>query len=983
MNFFFNLILLMNNYLSYTTFKNQYIKIYSTKILLNNDILPENIIIFTHQSRHFICDFTETQYEFNVYNNNNNKRIQIFEDQSLGIYASYASSNVVMYPFCVWKEVITEQIKNKFRQIQFLNTSTNIIIKLEPKNNNIEYELCYYINKSILDNLKNGKNINTNKRFIDSFFYKINKDNKDKNILVYFEKIMENIPLKINLKFNLKKKFLKDSIKLFNYQIENINWMRYIEKNISKNKNYIEYFYKPTYDIILTPEYSFTVYKETILPYKNYNIYNSLKYYGGILCDEMGLGKSLCMLYHLFSNEKKDETLLYNNFIEFNENKCNYFYKRGKFKGTHCIKECFSDLYCKEHNESIFIDKRSTKLKNIEEFNISNYILVNNNNRHKNNNYDDYDDYDDRNEIEGNIYKTNASLIICPNQLCDQWVREYYDKFIIKKRVILIVTSDQFNNLTFADILFADLIVISYNLLLNNCYKCNINNKIQMSTNENILKSRISNLNNFYFNTIVHDEFHEIEKMYKSKDILNRIKILQSKFKWNISGTPFANGVNSFLSAFELISNINVKEEIMIELIDKCQILYRRNTKKYIKNNESFVKNIINEQVKLLSFTNEERTIYDAHNKGDKTYDFLIQLCCHPEVIASDTKELIKNCKSLDEIQQVLLKYNKNKLNTLTNEINTITQEINNSELEFHQYIIYNNINMKTYKIGDNQEIDNFRVELGNSKRNLTNKKKQYDSVKRVYDYFEVSIKNIRNKQIETCPICLDESDISNLCITKCGHTFCWNCINELIEITHNYNNLKCPKCTQPIIKSEIYHVKKENIENIENIENTELNTLIQNIKSTKIGNIIYYINNELKDTDKCIIFSQYDLLLHKIGDILKKYKKNVNYCTGSVYQRKRSIMSFTKNNNDNIIMLSSENAASGINLTVANKIILVEPVYGDAQYRKDIEAQAIGRADRIGQKKEIDVIRFIIKDTIEEKLLNESNVKKTEILEL
>ena len=69
--------------------------------------------------------------------------------------------------------------------------------------------------------------------------------------------------------------------------------------------------------------------------------------------------------------------------------------------------------------------------------------------------------------------------------------------------------------------------------------------------------------------------------------------------------------------------------------------------------------------------------------------------------------------------------------------------------------------------------------------------------------------------------------------------------------------------------------------------------------------------------------------------------------------------------------MLSSKNAASGINLTEANKIVLIEPVYGTDQYRQSIEAQAIGRADRIGQKRPIDVYRFIIKDTVEEKIVN------------
>jgi SNF2 family DNA or RNA helicase len=59
-----------------------------------------------------------------------------------------------------------------------------------------------------------------------------------------------------------------------------------------------------------------------------------------------------------------------------------------------------------------------------------------------------------------------------------------------------------------------------------------------------------------------------------------------------------------------------------------------------------------------------------------------------------------------------------------------------------------------------------------------------------------------------------------------------------------------------------------------------------------------------------------------------------------------------------------------------ANKIILLEPIYGNKEYRTNIENQAIGRSDRIGQNKPIDVYKFIIKDTIEEDILN-NNIKE------
>ena len=77
--------------------------------------------------------------------------------------------------------------------------------------------------------------------------------------------------------------------------------------------------------------------------------------------------------------------------------------------------------------------------------------------------------------IEKKLFKTNASLILCPSHLCDQWAREYYSKFKKQRRVLLIVTYDQYTNLTFGDILFADLIIMSYNFLTSQNY--NIHSK--------------------------------------------------------------------------------------------------------------------------------------------------------------------------------------------------------------------------------------------------------------------------------------------------------------------------------------------------------------------------------------------------------------------------------------------------------------------------------------------------------------------------
>eukprot|EP00887_Chlorella_sp_A99_P002685 scaffold6.g2685.t1 len=62
------------------------------------------------------------------------------------------------------------------------------------------------------------------------------------------------------------------------------------------------------------------------------------------------------------------------------------------------------------------------------------------------------------------------------------------------------------------------------------------------------------------------------------------------------------------------------------------------------------------------------------------------------------------------------------------------------------------------------------------------------------------------------------------------------------------------------------------------------------------------------------------------------------------------------------ILLLLIKQGGNGLNLTAAQHVVLVEPLLDPAA-----EAQAVGRVDRIGQKRETHVHRFVIEETIEE----------------
>jgi SNF2 family DNA or RNA helicase len=132
--------------------------------------------------------------------------------------------------------------------------------------------------------------------------------------------------------------------------------------------------------------------------------------------------------------------------------------------------------------------------------------------------------------------------------------------------------------------------------------------------------------------------------------------------------------------------------------------------------------------------------------------------------------------------------------------------------------------------------------------------------------------------------------------------------------------------------------------------------------------------------------------MLRRTGEVLTAHGiKNV-YCRGNVWSRDKAIRDFTQHEDVKVIMLSSESAAAGTNLTAAKNVILLDAIYkddsnngtntngiGSYEYRRNMEWQAIGRAYRMGQTKKVSVVRFIMKDTVEEEIykINKEEDKK------
>lgn len=87
---------------------------------------------------------------------------------------------------------------------------------------------------------------------------------------------------------------------------------------------------------------------------------------------------------------------------------------------------------------------------------------------------------------------------------------------------------------------------------------------------------------------------------------------------------------------------------------------------------------------------------------------------------------------------------------------------------------------------------------------------------------------------------------------------------------------------------------------------------------------------------------------------------------------RQKALDTFAKDSSVHCILVSIGAGGLGLNLTNANKVYVMEP-----QFNPAAEAQAVDRVHRMGQKRPVTILRFIMEDSFEEKMLELQRKKK------
>ena len=237
-------------------------------------------------------------------------------------------------------------------------------------------------------------------------------------------------------------------------------------------------------------------------------------------------------------------------------------------------------------------------------------------------------------------------------------------------------------------------------------------------------------------------------------------------------------------------------------------------------------------------------------------------------------------------------------------------------------------------------------------------------------------LKQIRDEADNECPICSEEPMIEQT-VTGCWHSACKRCLLDYISHQTDKGELpKCFSCRTVINPRDVFEVVKDE----GHPEATEGNPKItlqrigsDSAKIMALLNALKALRRENPAT-KSVVFSQFTSFLSLIEPALEQASIPFLRLDGSMAQKARAavLLEFAASSKGVVLLLSLRAGGVGLNLTMANRVFMMDPWWSFA-----VEAQAIDRVHRMGQAADVVVSRFIVKESVEERMLKIQERKK------
>ena len=266
----------------------------------------------------------------------------------------------------------------------------------------------------------------------------------------------------------------------------------------------------------------------------------------------------------------------------------------------------------------------------------------------------------------------------------------------------------------------------------------------------------------------------------------------------------------------------------------------------------------------------------------------------------------------------------------------------------------------------------------------------------------------INSMNLMTCFWCMEQLELESTSVLPgCGHLLCNSCIEHFIEMASANPNaielaggsviVPCTDCNEMSNDKEIVPYKlydqvvnqqfseqqlyKEFTKEMEIQRYRTKESFLPDFSKLEISAKIIQCIEVIKkvfsesNTEKIIVFSQFTTFFLILDHFLKKELdiSTLRY-DGSMKPQERSnvINEFYKNDSKRIMLISMKAGNSGLTLTCANHVVIVDPFWNPY-----VEEQAQDRCHRISQTKKVQVHKLFIKNSVEDRIAELQKIKR------
>lgn len=270
--------------------------------------------------------------------------------------------------------------------------------------------------------------------------------------------------------------------------------------------------------------------------------------------------------------------------------------------------------------------------------------------------------------------------------------------------------------------------------------------------------------------------------------------------------------------------------------------------------------------------------------------------------------------------------------------------------------------------------------------------------------YYDTTLRLLSNADDVDCPVCLRVVPPDATAVTVCGHVFCRPCLREWMTSSSEtfYTtepafrdtdtlHYKCPQCRRVLdLRTDLKVIDRTHVASADTQrgettveqqhDGDERPTSSYGSKIDELLRLLQQIEQQRqagdvrRNTNKVIVFAQFDHLLQLIGDALRDGGVPAVSITGSQRTCATSIERFRRDPSVRVMLLSCQRRGgretiSGLNLCEAQHLIFVHPLLGSDEFCHARAEQARGRIRRYGQRHTCHVWHLVAKGTVEEQL--------------